>query len=85
MAFTTVLFGLWSWNEHIQYPAQYLEHTPNVGKNNYQHYEDGPYVAGCYEFDPLNLYKTLGDGTLHHLCAACCMLCVQSCATAFKL
>lgn len=60
-AFTAVLFGLWSWNEHIQYPAQYLEHTPNVGKNNYQHYEDGPYVAGTYEFDPLNLYKTLGD------------------------
>ena len=28
----------WSWNEHIQYPAQYLEHTPNSGRYNYLAY-----------------------------------------------
>mmetsp|Transcript_59995 Transcript_59995/g.82130 ORF Transcript_59995/g.82130 Transcript_59995/m.82130 type:complete len:330 (-) Transcript_59995:302-1291(-) len=56
-----VAFGLWGYLEHLMYPAQYLKHTPNSGKLNYQHYEDGPYVAGCYNFDPLGLYSSLGD------------------------
>jgi hypothetical protein len=43
------------------YPAQYVEHTPNNGKHNYLHYMDGPYVAGNYEFDPFNLYSSLGN------------------------
>lgn len=61
LAATVLVFGLWSWNEHLQYPAQYLEHTPNSGRYNYLHYEDGPYVAGNYDFDPLNFYSALGD------------------------
>lgn len=61
LAAVVMTFGLWSWLEHIQYPAQYLEHTPNSGRYNYQHYEDGPYAAGNYEFDPLNLYNVLGN------------------------
>jgi len=58
---TLALFGAWSYLEHQVYPAQYIEHTPNNGKHNYLHYMDGPYVAGNYEFDPLNLYSALGD------------------------
>lgn len=55
------IFGAWSVLEHKVYPSQYIEHTPNNGKHNYQHYMDGPYVAGNWEFDPLNLYSSLGD------------------------
>lgn len=58
---TFAAFAAWSYLEHQVYPAQYIEHTPNDGKNNYLHYMDGPYVAGNYEFDPLNLYSSLGD------------------------
>ena len=40
-------------------------HTPPARppalQHNYLHYMDGPYVAGNYEFDPLNLYSALGD------------------------
>jgi len=59
VAFTAALFGAWSYLEHQVYPAQYIEHTPNNGRYNYQHYMDGPYVAGNLEFDPLNLYNGL--------------------------
>lgn len=58
------LFTAWSYLEHQVYPAQYIEHTPNSGKHNYLHYMDGPYVAGNYEFDPLNLYASLGDSAV---------------------
>lgn len=58
---TFAAFAAWSYLEHQVYPAQYIEHTPNNGKNNYLHYMDGPYAAGNYEFDPLNLYASLGD------------------------
>jgi len=58
---TLVIFAGWSYFEHQVYPSQYIEHTPNNGKYNYQHYMDGPYVAGNLDFDPLNLYKALGD------------------------
>ena len=54
-----LLFGAWSYLEHQVYPAQYIEHTPNNGRYNYQHYMDGPYVPGNLEFDPLNLYNSL--------------------------
>ena len=61
LAGVVLAFGLWSYLEHVKYPAQYIKHTPNEGKYNYLHYEDGPYVAGNWEFDPLNLYNSLGN------------------------
>ena len=59
VAAVALLFGAWSYIEHQVYPAQYIEHTPNNGRYNYQHFMDGPYVAGNLEFDPLNLYNGL--------------------------